>query len=193
MPEKGLRGGIDSRTVAGPLWSGNLLWDTLHGGIDSQTVIGSLWNRSALWDIKSGADAWRPFGYAISTFDVTYPGSFKLGPAQKQTHFAVLTNGVVLASGRAPEYSGIRVKINGKGKEGELTVWLCRDTRSNNKVSYGTIIDYQAGEKTVDLPWSAFKGPDGAPRNPCPFDGFVLEGDRWDGSAFMVEAIELYK
>ena len=187
------REGRDSRTVAGPLWRGNPLWDTPREGRDSRTVAGPLSNGNALWDTRRGTDAWRPFGYAPCTFVVTSPGSFKLGPAAKQTHFAVLTNSVVLASGRAPEYSGIRVKINGKGREGKLAIRFCRDTRSNKEVSYGTIVDYKAAETMVDLPWSAFKDPDGVSETPYPFDGLVLEGDRADGSPIMVRAFELYK
>ena len=85
------------------------------------------------------------------------------------------------------------MKINGKGREGKLAVRFCRDTRSNKEVTYTTVIDYQASETTLDLLWSAFKGPDGVSETPYPFDGLVLEGDREDGSTFMVNAIELCK
>jgi dienelactone hydrolase len=162
-------------------------------GRDPRTVAGPLWTENGLWDTQRGADAWRPIGYTASKLEVTSPGSFKLSPEDKQTHFAVLTNSVILASGRAPEFAGIRLKLNGEGKGGELAVRLCRDSRSNKELPYTTVVDYQAGETTVDLPWSAFKGPDGAPTNPYPFDALILEGDREDGSVFMVETIELYK
>ncbi len=119
-----------------------------------------------------------------------YPGRLKVGPAEKQTHFAVLTNSVVLASGQAPKFSGIRLKIDGKGKGGRLSVYLCRDSRSNKEMLFRTAVEYNSSETTVDLPWSAFKGSD---HDPYPFDGLILEGDRSDGSAILVNAIELYK
>ncbi len=187
------RKGTDPRTAAGPLWSSNPLWETLRGGTDSRTAAGPLWSRDPLWDIKSGTGAWRPLWYIPCTFDMIYPGRLKLGPAEKQTHFAVLTNSVVLASGKAHEFNGIRLKIDGKGTGGRLSVWFSRDSRSNREAPYGTVVEYKAGETTVDLPWSAFRGPDGEAGNPYPFDGLILEGDRADGSAILVKAIELYK
>lgn len=187
------REGMDPRTAAGPLWSNNPFWYTLRQGIGFRTVAWPPWSENPLWDVKSGAGAWRPYWYTPCTFDIISPARFRLGPAEKQTHFAVLTNSVVLASGRAPEFSGIRLKIDGKGKEGKLAVYFCRDSRSNRQVLHGTVVDYQAGETTVDLPWSTFKGADGESTNPYPFDGLILDGNRADGSAITVNAIELYK
>jgi hypothetical protein len=145
-----------------------------------------------LWDVESGAKAWRPFEFTPYKHEVISPGSFKAGPGEKQTHFAAMTNSVVLASGRAREFSGIRLKLDGGGKEGKLSVRLCRDSRSTQEVAYKTNIDYPASKIAVDLPWSAFKGPDEEPKLPDWFDGLVLEGDRADGSTITIETIDLY-
>ena len=187
-----VREGINPRTAAGPLWSNSPFWYTLRDGMGRLSVAWPTWSEEPLWDVRSGADAWRPYWYTPCTLDIVAPGGFRLRPAEKQTRFAVLTNSVVLASGRAPEFTGIRIRIDGKGKEGKLAVYFCRDSRSNRELLHGAVVDYQTGETTVHLPWSVFRSNNGGAGNPYPFDGLILEGDRDDGSAITVNAIELY-
>jgi len=186
------REGRDPQTTPGPLWSNNPFWHILRKGAGPLTATWPPWSENPLWDVKSGAMAWRSYWYTPYTFDIISPGGFRIGPAEGQTRFSALTNSAVLASGRAAEFSGIRLKIDGRGKEGKLAVYFCRDSRSNREVLYGTVVDYPVGATTVDLPWGVFKGADGTSRNPYPFDGLILEGYRADGSAIVVHALELY-
>ncbi len=162
-------------------------------GLDALTAPGAHWKGNTLWDIASGAAAWRSYAYTHNILEVSPNGAIKLSPVEKQTHFAALTNSVILASAHAGEYAGIRLNINGEGKEGKMSVRLSRDTRSAKEATYEALVDYKAGETAVDLPWSAFKGPDGKSKLPYPFDGLTLEGDRADGSAITLTTVELYK
>ncbi len=151
----------------------------------------ALWPGVFLWDEDRGDDAWRTYAHEPLTLTALPTGGFRIGPGAKQTHFAAVTCSAVLSRARANEFSGIRLALNVEMAEGKLLLKLCRYTRSNRELAYAAEVNYKPGTTTFDLPWSSFKGKEGADPLPYPFDGLVLEGTRPDGFPIIIESLQL--
>jgi hypothetical protein len=170
-----------------------------QSGIDPRTAAGPLWSENAAWDVDRGAAAWRLPGPARSSAfwsqEVTPAGShgIQVTPTDAAGKIALLTNSVLLASGRAAEYAGFRLSVDGHGSSGELAVSLERDSGDATGIAYTRHVPYGAGETEIRIPWADFKGPEGAPMLPYPFDGLRLDGDRAKGSPLTIEAVDLYR
>lgn len=166
-------------------------------GLDPQIQPGPLWQGKELWDKSAGISAWRTTGASPNSgpdkvfAEMKASGSFRIGPAQGETRFALLTNSVILASGCAAVSGGIRVVVNGNGQPGKLSIILQRDSQCSAEISYVKTVSYGAEKTVLTLPWSDFKGPTGSSDKPYPFDGLRLDGERPDGTAITVEALEL--
>lgn len=166
-------------------------------GTDPTTTAGPMWPGNALWDIERGAAAWRRPGPAAEnafwTEEVTVaaPSGISVTPTDPAGKVSLLTNSVILASGRAAEYSGIRLVIDGQGASGELTVSLERDSGVQTRVAHRAYIHYGSGRATVSIPWSEFQAAGAAPSAPYPFDGLRLDGDRETGRTLRIESLEL--
>jgi len=158
-------------------------------GMDPRSTPGPLWPDGMVWDRERGAEAWRPYVHKPQRVEWLAGDRLSVGPGRGATHFAVMTNSVVLASGRSSGFAGIRLKLSGNGKPGSLAARLLRDSRSTKEVAYAARVDYGAADMEVGLPWGAFKGPEGASSLPYPFDGLALEGDRPDGSPITITAL----
>lgn len=160
-------------------------------------LVGSIpsWPAGALWDEERGAAAWRPPGPAKIngplnvSLESPSAGKLTVGPAKGEKSFAVLTNSVVLTAGAARRHSGIRLRVDGLGHAGTMTVMLLKDSGSVREIAYSAVVDYGDNRATIDLRWDDFKGPAGPP---YPFDGLRLDGSRPDGSALHIERIGYY-
>jgi len=171
----------------------------LRRGADPRKTEGPLWPGESLWDTQRGPAAWRPSGPAADTGSV--PSSvesagaagLRIAPASDDRRFALLTNSVVLAAGLASKYRGIRLAVDGCGSNGSLVVSLRRESGSTSELAYSASVKYAASRTVVYIPWCVFKGPSEAAVQPYPFDGLRLDGERADGSAFVVDSIGLYR
>lgn len=167
-------------------------------GVDPCKDRGPLWPGDSLWDTQRGPGAWRPTGPAAvpgpspASVEAVGEGGLRIVPAKEEKGFALLTNSVVLAAGRASEYRGIRLVAGSSGGCGTLTVSLQRDSGSTSEMTYSTNVRYGPSLSTIDIPWCVFKGPPGAAAEPYPFDGLRLDSERPDGSALVIESIGLY-
>jgi len=166
-------------------------------GVDPATTPGPLWPDGAIWDKRSGADAWRPVGPSAHSgpfkpkIETLPGGALSLGPTGDDKSFTVVTNSVILASGQAAAHKGLRLVVNGNGQAGNLKVILQRDSNSMREVACVDEVKYPAtGSATIDLPWNDFIGPAGSPKEPYPFDGLRLEGERPAGSSITIESLE---
>jgi len=161
-------------------------------GLDPMTQPGPQWSGGQLWDTERGAAAWRtPAGWLAKTvFEVTEEKALLVGPDKGGRDFVLLTNSVILASGRASVHKGIAVRVNGNGEPGRLEVKLVRDTNSLDERAYTAEVTYGAGTREHALPWSAFKlstrNATGPPM-PSPFDGLIVSGTRESGTPVTVE------
>jgi hypothetical protein len=168
-------------------------------GADPLTSAGPLWPGDAAWDVESGAAAWRLPGPARSSAfwsqEVTATGArgIQVTPTDAAGKIALLTNSVSLASGRAAQYAGFRLLVDGHGASGELAVSLERRSGDATGIAYTKRVPYGKGETEIRIPWAEFKGPDGEPTLPYPFDGLRLDGDRAKGTLLTIEAVELYR
>jgi len=167
-------------------------------GLDPCTQHGPLWPTDSLWDTQRGAAAWRPPGPANiagstpASVEAVGDNGLRVAPDKEQRRFALLTNSVVLAAGRAREYAGIRLVVDGCGHHGKLTISLQRGSGSADEIAYTTTARYRPAKTSIAIPWAAFGGPTGAPKEPYPFDGLRFDGERADGSALVIESIALY-
>lgn len=163
-----------------------------RAGANPLTGLTPLWADGALWDMERGATAWRPLCGVSQQIESPARGVLRVTPAKGTTTISFLTNSVILTSGHAKSFSGLRLKLSGGGKEGKLSVRWLRDSRCKKEIAYSATIDYPAGEKTIELPWKAFLGPGKSTAFPCPFDGLMFEGERPGGLPLTFRAIELY-
>jgi dienelactone hydrolase len=164
-------------------------------GIDPCTTPGPLWNDGAFWDVARGSAAWRsPAGWLAPTqFEAVVPCGLRVGPAGESREFALLSNSVVLSSGVASQYLGLRLRIDGNNQAGALSVSLLRNSGSMDEVASRAVIDFSAGSATYELPWVNFKSDGSEAAQPWPFDGLLLGGRREGGSPLKIEAIELFR
>jgi cephalosporin-C deacetylase-like acetyl esterase len=160
-------------------------------GSDPFTQAVALWPGAALWDEDRGADAWRTYAHEPLTLTALPTGGFRIGPGEKQTHFAAVTCSAVLSRDRAKKFTGLRLALKVEKAAGNLLVKLCRYTRSNRELAYTAEVNYQPGTTDFDLPWSSFKGKEGTDPSPYPCDGLVLEGTRPEGSTIVIESLRL--
>jgi hypothetical protein len=164
-------------------------------GIDPSSKPGPLWSGGAIWDTRSGADAWRPTGPANhggpakTKVEVSPSGDLRIATTGTDKSFAVLTNSVILASGHAVAHAGLRLVVGGNGQPGVLTVALQRNSGSMQELACSAEVKYGASATFVELPWSAFQAPAGAPKLPYPFDGLRLDGERSENTPVTIQGI----
>jgi cephalosporin-C deacetylase-like acetyl esterase len=171
-------------------------------GADPNTAGCPTWPGQTLWDTERGASAWRRPGpaaeYALWAEDATFvsPCGISVTPMDPAGKVAVLTNSVILASGHASEYTGIRLIINGGGTPGDLTVDLEKDSGipvHSAHITHKAHIHYGPDSTTANIPWSDFVSSDKTPSTPYPFDGLRIDGDREKGRTLTLERIEMYR
>ena len=166
-----------------------------RAGLDPSAQPGPLWPGGALWDTRSGADAWRATGPANHggpgkpLIEVTPAGALQIATTGTDKSFVVLSNSVILASGHAAAHKGIRLVVGGNGREGVLKVALQRNSESTHELAYTAEVKYGASAAALELPWSVFAAPAGAPKLPYPFDGLRLDGDRAGSTPVAIEGI----
>ena len=167
-------------------------------GIDPYKNPGPLWPGDSLWDMERGPAAWRPVGPAVTpgtapaSVERVGEGGLRIVPSPDEKRFSLLTNSVILAAGRAPEFRGIRMAVDGCGRGGTISITLQRESGSTTEVAYSTAAQYGPAETLIEVPWCVFKGPAGSAGSPHPFDGLRLDGERPDGSPLVIRKIELY-
>lgn len=163
-----------------------------RAGADPWASAKPLWADGTLWDVARGAAAWRPGGFIQQRIESPVPGTLRTAPGAGTTTMTVLTDSAILGKERAKSFSGLRFKVNGGGKGGKLSVRLLRDTFSGTEAAYRAEVDFSAGEKSVKLPWKAFKGPEKSPPLPGSIDGLSFVSDRPGRLPLTFSAIELY-
>ena len=165
-----------------------------RSGADPMTSRFRWGNEVQIWDTIRGTAAWRsPAGWMPKTvFSVNNTGRLLVGPEPGGKEFMLLTNSVILASGSASHYLGLRLRVDGRGRTGEIKVALLRDTNSLDERSSIAGISYGAELGVHLVEWSRFR-PEKADAKtsdrPFPFDGLVISGRRDDGSAIAVHEI----
>jgi len=168
-----------------------------HQGSDPHTTPGPLWPGGALWDEQTGAAAWRPTcvmvhqGPEKNVVESSPPRGLKVGPAQGNKAFSLITNSIILASGNADRYKGIRLIVDGSGQPGRLTVSFLKESGCPDVIEYAATLDYGAGLTTIDLAWNDFVNDKYPSTPPYPFDALRIDGQRPDASTITIHQLTL--
>ncbi len=184
---------VNVRDSAGVTVSSRLV---KHPGLDPMLRPGPQWPGGQVWDVLRGRAAWRPPapGAAKTVFQVLDGRRLRLGPGKGGAKFCLLTNSVILASGRARDSRGLEVRIHGNGHAGRLQITLLRDCNSLDQCAYAATIEYGPGTSEHEIPWRGFrlraKSAGRAPK-PRPFDGLLLAGERTSGTPITIERLAL--
>lgn len=168
-----------------------------RNGADPQAAPVAEWPGGALWDVATGAAAWRPsgpsknYGLWAQTLTTTPTGQVTVTSVDPTGKISILTNSVVFACGQSSRYKGIRLAIDGKGKAGEILVSLERGSNHSSCIAYTHKANFGPDSTVIEIPWLAFKGPEGSPASAIPFDGLRFDVDRGGKTPLVFDAIEL--